>query len=696
MLDNWGRSFQTSHTMTAPRWITVAVFSIAAEFLFAADIAPAKQGADLLKTDIMGIFAHPDDETGMAATLAYYSHGRGSVVASIYCTRGEGGGNMVGTHWGPSLGVLREAELRDGLSTLGVRYCYFLDQVDWDYTESASMTLQKWDREEALRRLVRLVRALRPDVIVTMNPTPRPGQHGHHQSAGILATEAATAAADPSRFPDQIVSEGLGAWQVRKLYYTGTGPGIQAAIQVTDSLTNGTTPAEIAGLALANHRSQAFGNFSRAAWLRRPQVFTLIKSAVPWVQEESDLLRGLPIENPRTPFAAEEQDRPKSMPVSLVFRPRPAIVRFREWALAQGIPQMAESLTSDIPVVAGESNAIQLEIENRTSAPVSGVVRFSFRQKPHPPGEVALPRNPDIRAAQQHSPTEKGRQVPDSQPTAVEAILDSWTVTPGISECRIPANGRIVITLDIAPPSDALEEASVTASGEFAGVTHEAVARLHPVPKTLVPKLETPPILTRFDESWRALPVHLVTRSDLVQGRVIDSTDSQAEFRLAHDGRNLYAAVEVSDESVVSNIAPNDIRGHWRSDSVEICIDPNPGSEHTLGCFKLGIFPFDTAGTVRAARDADANQGPVEVTAPGTRIHSERTPTGYRILAAIPFSEIGFDPRNTRRLGFNLIIYDGDKADAAIGENINESRIAWASHSGVQGRPEDWGRLDLE
>ena len=29
-----------------------------------------RQGAELLKTDLMGVFAHPDDETGVAATMA--------------------------------------------------------------------------------------------------------------------------------------------------------------------------------------------------------------------------------------------------------------------------------------------------------------------------------------------------------------------------------------------------------------------------------------------------------------------------------------------------------------------------------------------------------------------------------------------------------------------------------------------------
>src|SRR5262249_17065714 len=102
----------------------LALSCLFAATAFAADepvtVAP-KQGAALLKTDILGVFAHPDDETGVAATLAYYAQGRNAVVANVYCTRGEGGGNMVGTQAGAALGALREAELRDCLAVLGVR-----------------------------------------------------------------------------------------------------------------------------------------------------------------------------------------------------------------------------------------------------------------------------------------------------------------------------------------------------------------------------------------------------------------------------------------------------------------------------------------------------------------------------------------------------------------------------------------------
>ena len=129
---------------------------------------------------------------------------------------------------------------------------------------------------------------------------------------------------------------------------------------------------------------------------------------------------------------------------------------------------------------------------------------------------------------------------------------------------------------------------------------------------------------------------------------------------------------------------------------MEVCLDPVGGAEDSFSTFKLGIFPFDSEGDVRAARDADANQGPVEETAPGTELISMRTDHGYLIRAKIPFNEIGNGITSGSRLGFNIIIYDGDKEDADPGENINESRLAWAPRSGVQGRPEDWGRLDLE
>ncbi|MGI8972365.1 MAG: PIG-L family deacetylase, partial [Dehalococcoidia bacterium] len=144
----------------------------------------------LLKVDLMVVTAHPDDEGMCAATMARLSLDGGKTVALVTATRGETGGNSTGKEYGHALGVVREAELRRCLAVLGVQYLEFLDVPDFAYTESATATLERWGHDETLRRLVRLVRLMRPDVIVTMDPAPTGGQHGNHQVAGRLATEA--------------------------------------------------------------------------------------------------------------------------------------------------------------------------------------------------------------------------------------------------------------------------------------------------------------------------------------------------------------------------------------------------------------------------------------------------------------------------------------------------------------------------
>jgi len=609
-----------------------------------------KQGAALLKTDIMGVFAHPDDETGMAATLAYYALGKTSVVVNVYGTRGEGGGNMVGTQWGASLGVLRETELRECLAMLGVRSCYFLDRLDWAYTESAAATLRKWGQEETLERLVRLVRALRPEVIVTMNPAPTPGQHGHHQAAGILAVEAFAAAADPNRFPLQLTKEGLTVWQPRRLFIGGGSGEAASTIAVDEPLPGGKSPGQIAAQALANHRSQGFGNFGNSPWMHRPQKFTLVKTFVPMAGLETNLLAGLPV--PDAGLARVQFAQPPAKPaIKLEFNPRPAFANYRRWVKEQGIEHVAAQFGADLPLVAGESSAVRLQLHNSGASPVEGELKLEA-----PAG---------------------------------------WIIEPARRGVQTGARSSAAIDLRVTPPEGQRADADLAAEFIVGGQSFQAVAKLHPLPRARVARLASAPALDGSGRGWENVPALAIAPSHLVQGKVADDADSSALFRLAHDGKTLFVDVQVKDDAVVANIAPNDIKGHWRSDSVEICLDPASGAEDTLSSFKLGIFPFDSSGVVRAARDADANQGPVEETAPRTRLASHRDADGYRIQAAIPFDEIGLTS-DQKRLGFNLILYDGDKPGAAPGENINKSRLAWAPRPGVNGRPEDWGRIDLD
>jgi len=611
--------------------------------------ADLKQGAALLKVDVMAILAHPDDETGMATALASLALNEGATVANIYCTRGEGGGNMVGTHWGPSLGVLREAELRDCLNRLGIRYCFFLDQRDWAYTESMSATLRAWDRDAALGRLVRYIRSMRPEIILTMNPTPNPGQHGHHQSAAILATEAFVAAADPSRYPEQISKEGLTIWQPRKLYSTGSlseyGVEVSGAQQV-GNVSLGT----VVGEALSHHRSQGFGRMLGAPWLNRSRRFSLIKAVTPF-RSETSFFEGLPVEGlvPSLVPPPVRGNHSRQNTVNARLIPRPAITRFEKWVKALDVEHIAMEFLPDIPVIEGESNEIFLEVNNPFES-----IRTAT---------ISLFGGPGIEFG-------------------ATQITNSFS--PGVSK----------VPVMVKPTSAGDHKIRIEVSCN--GMTGESQALLHTVPSTRIHWVDSVPGVNSHQKEGKDLSPLKIGAAQRVQGKIDSDDDSRAEVWLAHDGKLMSVEVRVWDDSVVSNIAAGDIRGHWRSDSVEICIDPLGGAEDSFGCFKMGIFPFVEGLGAKAARDADANQGPIEETAPGTQVVSKRLIDGYWVRAIIPLSEVGIVPNDEDVFGFNVIIYDGDKKDAAIGENINESRIAWAARSGVQGRPEDWGRIRFE
>ena len=53
-----------------------------------------------------------------------------------------------------------------------------------------------------------MIRETRPEVIITMDPAPSPGNHGNHQYAGRMAFEGYNAAGDPSVFPSQLSRRG--------------------------------------------------------------------------------------------------------------------------------------------------------------------------------------------------------------------------------------------------------------------------------------------------------------------------------------------------------------------------------------------------------------------------------------------------------------------------------------------------------
>jgi LmbE family N-acetylglucosaminyl deacetylase len=186
---------------------------------------------DRFKADILLIVAHPDDEQGVTGYLARAmdEHKR---VAVLWCTRGDTGGDQVGWAKEAALGAEREIEARNAVGSLGIKNVWFIGAPNTP-SQDVLWSLERWNHGAALEEAVRIVRLTRPEVIISLLPDYYTGEnHGDHQAAGVIATEAFDMAGDPTKFPEQIVApsmrtsnflgtEGLRPWQPEKIYYSG-------------------------------------------------------------------------------------------------------------------------------------------------------------------------------------------------------------------------------------------------------------------------------------------------------------------------------------------------------------------------------------------------------------------------------------------------------------------------------------------
>ena len=185
---------------------------------------------DRFKADILVFVAHPDDETEISAYLARAIYDEHRRVAVIFGTRGNSGGNAVGNTQAASLGEQREIEGRRACAYLGITNVWFLDGPD-TASQNVLYSLETWNHGASLGRAVRLIRLTRPEVVMTWLPDYVAGEnHGDHQAAGVIATEAFDLAGDATQFPEQIspprnhedignLTEGLQPWQPKKIYY---------------------------------------------------------------------------------------------------------------------------------------------------------------------------------------------------------------------------------------------------------------------------------------------------------------------------------------------------------------------------------------------------------------------------------------------------------------------------------------------
>ncbi|MEJ2861223.1 PIG-L family deacetylase [Actinomycetospora flava] len=135
---------------------------------------------------LLGVWAHPDDETFLSSGLILAARERGDRVVLVTATRGEQGTDDPAC-WPPErLGRLRERELESALAVLGVDEHRFLGYGDGACADAAEPL--------AARRIATVIEEVRPDTIVTFGPDGVTG-HEDHRAVGRWTTRARNAVA---------------------------------------------------------------------------------------------------------------------------------------------------------------------------------------------------------------------------------------------------------------------------------------------------------------------------------------------------------------------------------------------------------------------------------------------------------------------------------------------------------------------
>ena len=140
----------------------------------------------------LAIGAHPDDiEFGCGATLAKWAE-VGCEASLLVCTDGSKG------TWDASADIaalveLRQAEQAEAARRLGATgEVRFLGEVDGELEVTMA-----WRS-----RMARIIRELRPEVVLGHDPFKRWRLHPDHRAAGFLCMDAVVAARDPHFFKE--------------------------------------------------------------------------------------------------------------------------------------------------------------------------------------------------------------------------------------------------------------------------------------------------------------------------------------------------------------------------------------------------------------------------------------------------------------------------------------------------------------
>lgn len=779
------------------------------------------------KVDVMGLWAHPDDDAGFTTPCGVWQDRFDVTCGIIMTTRGEGGSNSVGPESGPALGLRRENEDRASHVRSGTVDIYNVDRVDFFYNTSAPLTAEVWDKEEGLRQTVRIVRETQPEIVLASNPVAR--GHGNHQYAqGRLVWEVVAAAADPTMFPEQLEGpDAVEPWQVKKIVgggpTTGTGGSTDAPDCTTGFVPDPANPYTVAGFwtgydspyvwAEGNVQAQPAGTPKTWAQVGREggrahptqarvmekglfaegcTRYSITKSLVP-IQPNSSPDAG---RDDAVLFGAYVAD-PGGMPLGSTFA-----VEAEEFFVAPDtsfeVTVDARSGEGDVApgTVALTAPAGWTVSDPQTTGPISDsdTASLTFTVTPGADAALGLQRLAvtfDNGTVTAYNDTQvqlvqavEGRFQRGGNQVEYDQWAEQYTWLGGRSAAILDIGAGESVTVPVEVTNRSTEAATGTvslalpagfaadatsvdfadlAAGEQTtvefvlthtvpdalagsvevpvtttfgdGDTSTEVLALTVVPTTVIPRLDTAPVLDGLGtEGYGAQQIDLGGRwegDECAPDGVDCGAGSTA--RLGWNGDDLYVQARVVDDVSSAAATPDRCFGHWLVDSLEILLDPSGDSVDTSTTFKTGVFPFtDDAENVNGngvdgpcwSRDADNHQGfstgPLAelveggLNSPGQEVAVQAVVEadgsyaggGWDVEVKIPLANLpaavgptsaaptGAQATNAvdpEYLGLNVTPYDSDTQDF-----IGKTRTAWSAVGGQQSEPYRWGHAYLD
>ncbi|MEM7535314.1 MAG: PIG-L deacetylase family protein [Chloroflexota bacterium] len=179
--------------------------------------------------NVLVIMAHPDDPDFTAAGTVIQMADQGINVTYMILTNGDKG-NHNPDITRDELIEFRKREQRAAAEVEGVKSVLFMGEEDGFLQPT----------RELRKRVVREIRRIRPELIMTMNPDRYFSGRGYinhpdHRNAGLVALEAIFPASDNMMFFPELMDEGYMPHKIKQLYVVGVhGDEVDVVVDVTD------------------------------------------------------------------------------------------------------------------------------------------------------------------------------------------------------------------------------------------------------------------------------------------------------------------------------------------------------------------------------------------------------------------------------------------------------------------------------